>query len=83
MVALSIHFDSSHTVFDNSGREYLTRYSSDPTPLRYLFCRNFEIFIPVSCLRKIPLCAVARLLKVVIDFTSSLNYLVLIAIRHG
>ena len=83
MVASYIHFDSSRTVLDNSVRGYFTRYNSPPTPLWYLFCRSFRVFISVSCLRKTSLSAVVGVLEVVIDFTLLLNSRVIFAIRRG
>ena len=34
MFDLHMNFDRSCTVFDNHNRDFLTRYSSDPTTLR-------------------------------------------------
>ena len=81
--ASSVHFDISHTDFDDSGCESFTRYSSDPMQLWYLFCISLDIFVPISCLRTIPLCGVSRVFKGVINCTSLLNPWVIFAIRWG
>ena len=42
-IAPSITFESSLTVFDKSGLENVTRYSSSPTPLLYNLCSLLSV----------------------------------------
>ena len=81
MFTSSIHFYISFTVFDNSGCEWFTIYSSDHKPILYLFCRSFENVVPISWLHTTPLCGVTGLLKVISHFMSSLNPLIFFALR--
>ena len=83
MLALFIHLESSLTALDHLVCGCLARYSSDSTPLLYLFCRLYAIFVSVSWLCTIPLCGVSGALKVIIGFTSLLNPWVILLIRSG
>ena len=83
MIALSIYFDSLCIALDNSVCWYLTSYSSDPTPLLYLFFRLFNVYAYFYLLHTIPLCGVSELLKVIRDFTSLLNPWAILVIIFG
>ena len=83
MFASSIHLDISLTVLDNSGQECLASYSRNTTPLLYLFCRFYDIFVSIYWLLKPPLCGVSGVLKVISDFMSSLNSWVILVIISG
>ena len=69
----SVPFHISCIKFDNYGRELFTRYNNDHMTLLYIYCRYFDIFVPVSCLRLISWYGVAVLLKVISGFMSWLN----------
>ena len=81
MFYLYIHFYNPRNALDPLVHECFTRYSSDPTPLLYLFCILYDVFASVSWLHTILLCYVAVLFKVIIEFMSSINPWVILLIR--
>ena len=78
-----IHWEISCTTLDSLVRECFTRYISDPMPLLYISCKSYDIFVSVSWLRKIPLCGVAGVLKVISDSMSLLKHWVVLLIISG
>ena len=83
MFASSINLERSRTTLDHSVRECFTRYSSDPTPLLYLFCISYDNFVSISWFSAIPLSGVSVVLKVVNYFIPLLNHLVVLLIICG
>ena len=83
MFDLSVYFDITRTVLYIFSHKCFTRYRSDPTLLRYQFCKSFGSVFPIYVLCKISLCCASGTMKIIFNSILLLKPLVISPINPG